>query len=93
MNAPEPEPEVLISVEKLSHAYGKGALHQQILTDIDTEIRSGEIVILTGPSGSGKTTLLTLMGALRSAQQGSLKILVGGLGTLIMNIQHAKKRE
>lgn len=30
---------------------------------------------MTGPSGSGKTTLLTLMGGLRSAQSGSLKIL------------------
>jgi putative ABC transport system ATP-binding protein len=35
----------------------------------------GEIVIMTGPSGSGKTTLLTLMGGLRSSQEGSLKIL------------------
>jgi putative ABC transport system ATP-binding protein len=69
------ESEVLIAVDKLCHAYGKGALHQQILTDIDTEIHAGEIVILTGPSGSGKTTLLTLMGALRSAQKGSLRIL------------------
>ncbi|HAJ59935.1 MAG TPA: ABC transporter, partial [Cyanobacteria bacterium UBA8543] len=38
-------------------------------------IKAGEIVIMTGPSGSGKTTLLTLIGGLRSAQEGSLKIL------------------
>ena len=31
-------------------------------------------MILTGPSGSGKTTLLTLIGALRSTQEGSLKV-------------------
>ncbi len=30
---------------------------------------------MTGPSGSGKTTLLTLVGGLRSVQEGSLKIL------------------
>lgn len=30
---------------------------------------------MTGPSGSGKTTLLTLVGGLRSAQKGNLKIL------------------
>jgi putative ABC transport system ATP-binding protein len=29
---------------------------------------------LTGPSGSGKTTLLTMVGALRAAQDGSLRI-------------------
>ena len=43
--------------------------------DINIELYKGEIVILTGPSGSGKTTLLTLMGGLRSAQSGSLRIL------------------
>ncbi len=30
---------------------------------------------MTGPSGSGKTTLLTLIGSLRSIQDGSLNIL------------------
>jgi putative ABC transport system ATP-binding protein len=62
--------ETLISIEGLQHAYGKGVLRKQILEEISTDIRAGEIVILTGPSGSGKTTLLTLMGALRSAQTG-----------------------
>ena len=66
--------EPLISVSHLDHHYGSGKLRQQILKDINTEIVEGEIIILTGPSGSGKTTLLTLLGALRSAQQGSLKI-------------------
>jgi putative ABC transport system ATP-binding protein len=32
-------------------------------------------VIITGPSGSGKTTLITLIGALRSTQEGSLQVL------------------
>ncbi len=30
---------------------------------------------MTGPSGSGKTTLLTLIGGLRTAKQGKLKVL------------------
>jgi putative ABC transport system ATP-binding protein len=70
MSAPTP-----IVVEGLNHSYGKGELKKQILFDISTEIRAGEIVIVTGPSGSGKTTLLTLVGALRSAQEGSVRIL------------------
>jgi putative ABC transport system ATP-binding protein len=65
----------LIEVRDLGHYYGKGKLKNQILFDINAEIHSGEIVILTGPSGSGKTTLLTLMGALRSAQEGELSVL------------------
>ena len=59
----------------MSYSYGKGALEKQILFDIGTRIEAGQIVILTGPSGSGKTTLLTLIGALRSAQKGSVKVL------------------
>ncbi|NET73779.1 MAG: ATP-binding cassette domain-containing protein, partial [Sphaerospermopsis sp. SIO1G2] len=65
----------VIKVTDLNHYFGKGALKKQVLFNINLEIKSGEIVIMTGPSGSGKTTLLSLMGGLRSAQEGSLKIL------------------
>ncbi|MEJ2603706.1 MAG: ATP-binding cassette domain-containing protein [Gammaproteobacteria bacterium] len=64
-----------VAVTDLDHAYGKGNLRKQILFGINTEIPAGEIVIVTGPSGSGKTTLLTIVGALRSAQSGSVKVL------------------
>lgn len=67
--------EPVIAIKNLNHYYGKGSLKKQILFDISLEIFSGEIVIMTGPSGSGKTTLLTLIGGLRSAQEGSLKFL------------------
>jgi putative ABC transport system ATP-binding protein len=67
--------EAPIRVAGLSHSYGKGSLRKQILFDITTEIPRGEIVIVTGPSGSGKTTMLTLVGALRAAQQGSVRVL------------------
>ncbi|MFK0732060.1 MAG: DevA family ABC transporter ATP-binding protein [Gloeotrichia echinulata GP01] len=65
----------VISVANLNHYFGQGSLRKQALFNINLEINAGEIVIMTGPSGSGKTTLLTLMGGLRSAQEGSLKIL------------------
>jgi putative ABC transport system ATP-binding protein len=65
----------VIVAEKLNHSFGKGSLQKPVLMDIDLEIYPGEIVILTGPSGSGKTTLLSLMGGLRSVQEGSLKVL------------------
>ena len=64
-----------IEVSGLSHTFGKGALKKQVLFDITTEIPEGEIVIVTGPSGSGKTTMLTLLGALRSAQEGNIQVL------------------
>ncbi len=67
--------EALIIIQNLNHYYGKNALRKQILFDINLKVYSGEIVIMTGPSGSGKTTLLSLIGGLRSVQEGSLKFL------------------
>ncbi len=67
--------EPVIAINNVSHWFGKGRLRKQILFEICAEIHAGEVVIMTGPSGSGKTTLLTLIGALRSTQEGSLKVL------------------
>jgi putative ABC transport system ATP-binding protein len=64
-----------IQINNLHHSFGKDNLKIPVLTNINLNIPPGEIVILTGPSGSGKTTLLTLIGALRSMQTGSIKIL------------------
>ncbi|NEQ46977.1 MAG: ATP-binding cassette domain-containing protein [Leptolyngbya sp. SIOISBB] len=63
-----------IVVHEVNHFFGSGKLRKQALFDINLEIATGEIVIMTGPSGSGKTTLLTLIGGLRSAQSGSLQV-------------------
>jgi putative ABC transport system ATP-binding protein len=68
-------PAAPIEFEAVSHWYGEGALRRQILFGVSGAVRSGEIVIVSGPSGSGKTTLLTLIGALRSTQEGSLRVL------------------
>ena len=64
-----------IQLSNVNHYFGSGELRKQILYDVSVEIRAGEIVIVTGPSGSGKTTMLTLIGALRSAQEGSVQVL------------------
>ena len=65
----------IISIQNLNHYFGKDALKKQVLYDINLNVDRGEIVLMTGPSGSGKTTLLTLMGGLRSGQDGQLQIL------------------
>jgi putative ABC transport system ATP-binding protein len=65
----------VVFINNLEHSFGEGDLCRQILFDIKLTLQSGEVVIMKGPSGSGKTTLLTLIGALRSAQSGSLKVL------------------
>jgi putative ABC transport system ATP-binding protein len=68
-----PEPAVLL--RGLSHSYGEGSLRKQVLFDIDLQVAAGEVVFLMGPSGCGKTTILTLVGALRSVQDGSVRVL------------------
>jgi putative ABC transport system ATP-binding protein len=67
--------EPVIRFSNLSHGFGTGRLRRQVLFDLCGEVHAGEIVIITGPSGSGKTTLLTLLGGLRSVQQGELTVL------------------
>jgi putative ABC transport system ATP-binding protein len=67
-------PKPVIDIKNINFYFGQRALRKQVLFDIDLEIYPGEIVIMTGPSGSGKTTLLTLIGGLRSAPEGSLKV-------------------
>jgi putative ABC transport system ATP-binding protein len=66
--------QAVVEIKNLDHYYGKGSLTRQTLFDINLTLYAGEVVILRGPSGSGKTTLLTLMGGLRSAQSGTLKV-------------------
>ena len=63
----------LLKVRGLNHFFGKKSLRKQVLHNINLTVARGEIVILTGHSGSGKTTLLSLIGGLRSVQEGRLK--------------------
>jgi putative ABC transport system ATP-binding protein len=75
---PTPAPdrrEPVISLSHVNHWFGSGEARKHALKDISLDIYAGQIVICTGPSGSGKTTLLTMLGGLRSCQDGSLKIL------------------
>jgi putative ABC transport system ATP-binding protein len=64
----------LVEIRGLNHWFDEAGSPKQVLRNINLSVNPGEIVILTGPSGSGKTTLLTMVGALRAAQEGSLRI-------------------
>ncbi|MBW4677073.1 MAG: ATP-binding cassette domain-containing protein [Desmonostoc geniculatum HA4340-LM1] len=64
-----------VQIRNLNYYFGQGELRTQVLHNINLDVPQGQIVIMTGPSGSGKTTLLSLIGALRSASEGSLKVL------------------
>jgi len=73
--AGEASGEPIISLKHVNHWFGSGDERKHALKDISLDIYPGQIIICTGPSGSGKTTLLTMLGGLRSCQDGSLRIL------------------
>ncbi|MCH2171295.1 ABC transporter ATP-binding protein [Myxococcota bacterium] len=74
--------EPAIQVEDLEYAFGEAEARKVVLDGIDLSLAAGEFAIMTGPSGSGKTTLLSLIGALRSPQQGGLRVLGRDLSRL-----------
>ena len=65
----------LIDVHNLDFSFGSGELTQPVLKNVTISINKGEVVLMTGPSGSGKTTFLTIIGGLRQASNGSVKVL------------------
>jgi putative ABC transport system ATP-binding protein len=72
-----------VRAEGVNFFYGEGDSRNQVLFDNRIDIRPGQLVVMTGPSGSGKTTILTLIGGLRSVQQGRIEVLghdLSGLG-------------
>jgi putative ABC transport system ATP-binding protein len=62
----------IIWIDSLNHSFGEKDLKKQVLSKINLQLFPSEITIMTGPSGSGKTTLLSLIGGLRSVQEGRL---------------------
>jgi putative ABC transport system ATP-binding protein len=77
-----PAVDIVVRVAGLNHAYGSGEARSAVLFDVELEIAAGEMVVLSGPSGAGKTTLLTLIGALRTVQEGRIEVLGRDLSRL-----------
>jgi len=75
-------PPPVVRVEALNYFYGHGESRSQVLFGNEIEIGAGQLVVMTGPSGAGKTTLLTLVGALRSVQEGRIEVLGHDLSKL-----------
>jgi putative ABC transport system ATP-binding protein len=67
--------ETAVLIRGLNHYFGTGENRKPALIDNNLTLEPGAMVVMTGPSGSGKTTLLTLIGALRTVQEGSVRVL------------------
>jgi polar amino acid transport system ATP-binding protein len=58
----------MIKFEKVNKKYG----NFQALTDIDAEVKRGEVVVVCGPSGSGKSTLIRTVNRLEEINSGAI---------------------
>ncbi|OFS53979.1 glutamine ABC transporter ATP-binding protein [Staphylococcus sp. HMSC064E03] len=56
----------MIKIENLNKKFGKN----EVLKDINLEIKKGEVLAIIGPSGSGKSTLLRCMNLLETPTNG-----------------------
>lgn len=60
----------MITVNHVSKSFGENL----VLSDIDFEIKDGEVVVLIGPSGSGKSTLLRCLNGLEQPTSGTVAV-------------------
>jgi putative ABC transport system ATP-binding protein len=82
-----------IVVNNLNFWLGDGDSRKQILYDITMSVARGSLTALVGASGSGKTTLITLIGCLRTVQEGSISLLGHELlGASEQQLQQYRKR-
>jgi ABC-2 type transport system ATP-binding protein len=61
----------IISISRLSKTYASGF---RALSNVDLEIRRGEIFALLGPNGAGKTTLISIVCGIVNATQGRVRV-------------------
>src|SRR5579871_843283 len=66
--------DTVIRATGITKVYGEGTTAFRALSDVDLEIRGGELTLLMGPSGSGKTTLLSILGCMLSPTSGSVHV-------------------
>ena len=64
----------IIKTQDLHKCYWVGTMPFPALHGINLEIQPGEFAVLAGRSGSGKSTLLNIIGALESADMGTVEV-------------------
>jgi len=64
----------ILMARNVSKTFKSGSRELNVLSEIDFNIKEGEIVAIVGPSGSGKTTLLGLCAGLDNPTNGDIHI-------------------
>lgn len=60
--------EAILKIKNLNKKFGAN----EVLKDISTEIKKGEVVVIIGPSGSGKSTFLRCLNFLETPSSGEI---------------------
>lgn len=66
--------EKVLEVTGLTKVYGEGRTSVTAVSDADLTLDENEFLALLGPSGSGKTTLVSMIGALLTPTEGTIRV-------------------
>ena len=83
-----PARDVVIEMQKVCTRFDTHAVH----TDLDLDVREGEILAIAGGSGSGKSVLLREMILLQKPSSGTIRIFGQDIATLTGAEAHALRR-
>lgn len=74
--------DIAVKIHDVHQSFGS----HHVLTGIDLQVATGQLIALFGPSGSGKTTLLNLIGTLLKPTSGQIEV----LGRNILKLSEGK---
>jgi len=79
---------VVLRVSGLSHSYDKK--EKKAISDINFDVRKGEILAVIGHSGSGKTTLISHLNGILRPLEGQVEVLDEDTGAFISTAKNAE---
>src|SRR5690349_829632 len=85
--------DMLVRLEHVSMAYGRGSTAVHAVEDVGREIAKGDFIAVVGPSGCGKSSLMRLVSGLHPPLRGTLTVenrpVKGPVKSVGMAFQHS----
>lgn len=82
------EPDIILEIKDLHKSFGD----HEVLKDISTTIRRGDVLALIGPSGCGKSTFLRSLNLLETPTSGQVLFEGTDLTSPTVNINHVREK-